>query len=156
MKNKFYKVLVAALLLLVLIPTALAAEEAPPTNQLASDLTSSYGEWRSLTRSGDFEITYTDYGIYAGNGYVRISATTETNIMADSVGVNMIVEQWSGGKWVVYDNFYFLAYDSAYASYAHNMDVEGGYYYRLHANHRAQYMGRFYAANSYSKAVYVN
>ena len=65
MKNKFYKVLVAALLLLVLIPTALAAEEAPPTNQLASDLTSSYGEWRDLSRSDEFKITYTDYSIYA-------------------------------------------------------------------------------------------
>lgn len=156
MKNKFYKVLVAALLLLVLIPTALAAEEAPPTNQLASDLTSSYGEWRNLSRSEEFKITYTDYGISAGDGYVRISATTETNIMADSVGVNMIVEQWSGSKWVVYDNFYFLAYDNVYANYAYNMPVEGGHYYRLHANHRALYKSTFCAADSYSKAVYVN
>ena len=156
MKNKFYKVLVAALLLLVLIPAALAAEEAPPTNQLASDLTSSYGEWRNLSRSEEFKITYTDYSIYAGDGYVRISATTETNIMADSVGANMIVEQWSGSKWVVYDNFYFLAYDSASITYAYNMPVESGHYYRLHANHKAQYWGNFYMADSYSKAVYVN
>ena len=156
MKNKFCKVLLAALLLLVLIPTAWATEDVLPANQLASDLTSDYGEWRSNARDSEFRISYVDYGIYGGTGYVRISATTETNMDADSVGANMIVEQWDKNKWVVYDNFYFLVYENDIATYAYNMPVESGHYYRLHTNHRAQYWGDLYMIDSYSKSVYVN
>jgi len=156
MKNTFCKVLLAALLLLVLIPTAWATEDVPPANQLANDLTSDYGEWRSRTRSDEFMITYTDYGISAYDGYVRISATTETNMEADSVGANMVVQQWAGNKWVVYDSLYFLAYDTDSATYAYNMPVEGGHYYRLYTNHRALYWGDYYTIDSCSRSVYVN
>lgn len=156
MKKSFYKILTAVCLLLVLTMTACFAQIMPPEEQLADDLTYSAGEWRSKTRSDEFTITYTDFSISVGDGYVRISATTETNIMANSVGANMIVEQWTNNGWVEYDNFYFLAYDSSSATYAHNMPVESGHYYRLHVNHRAHYWELLRTMDSYSKTVYVN
>lgn len=154
--KRFISVCLALTLLFACCGIAFAVE-APPADQIASNLTSDSGEWFNLLRSSDFAINYTSYSFQKSSSTSVFSAgTTETNQTADSVRVLITVQQWKNNKWNNYSSTSNRTYNSNACSHSKTITVITGYYYRIHVTHSATLDGTAVSKDSYSKSVMVD
>jgi hypothetical protein len=87
-------------MLLLAYSSVAFAVEAPPVDQIASNLTGDSGEWLNPLRSSGFAINYTSYSFQKSSSTSIFAAGgTETNQTADSVRVLITVQQWKNNCW---------------------------------------------------------
>ena len=154
--KRFISVCLTLTLLFVCCGVAFAVE-APPVDQIASNLTGDNGEWFNLLRSSGFAINYTSYSFQkASSTSVFAAGRTETNQTADSVRVLITVQQWKNNNWNNYTSTSNRTYNSTVCSHSKTITVTSGYYYRIHITHSATLNGTVISTNSYSKSVMVN
>ena len=154
--KKFISVCLTLTLLFTCCRVAFAVE-APPSDQIASNLTSDSGEWFNPLRSSGFAINYTSYSFQkTSSTSVFAAGRTETNQTADSVRVLITVQQWKNNSWNNYTSTSNRTYDSTVCSHSKTITVSSGYYYRIHVTHSATLDGTVISINSYSKSIMVN
>ena len=154
--KRFISVCLTIMLLLAYSSVAFAVE-APPVDQIASNLTGDSGEWFNPLRSSGFAINYTSYSFQKSSSTSIFAAgRTETNQTADSVRVLITVQQWKNNCWNNYSATSNRAYDSTVCSHSKTITVASGYYYRIRVTHSATLDGTVVSTRSYSKSVMVN
>ena len=68
---------------------------------------------------------------------IKVSATTDCNIVADMISVTMRVQRWKDNQWKTYTSFTVTQYDASESNITRNVNVPSGYYYRVRVVHLA-------------------
>ena len=153
--KRFILVCLALALLFACCGPAIAAE-APPANQIASNLTSDSGEWFSTLRSSNFQISYTSYGIEkTSSSSVFVSATARTNETASVIGVLITVQRWANNRWNNYKSISGTSVGATSCSRSGTVSVASGYYYRIHVIYDASSGSNSQTLHRYSKSVLI-
>lgn len=157
-------VFLLALTLLLTNLNAVLAEEisAPPASQISPDLSyasveRTFSSSRESLSRGKPNIVYLHASIKKSSSTtITISATTESDIVSDSIGGRMAVQRWINNSWSTYATYSFWSYYASSATSKKTVSVPTNYYYRLVVTHIATNMDGMTAKQSTTSSVFIN
>lgn len=122
------------MILLLFVPFAAAQSNAytspPPDEGNPTTLFSIFGPEYEYLFDGGASITN------IGDGKVSISGFSAATKRVDSIGVQLVLQQWTGSTWIdVYKSPSTASESSANTYRNHEVNVSKGYYYRAKSYH---------------------
>ena len=165
MKKVFAMVLVLALAFAMTAAPALATDPPQVYSSVPTEGVPAKGNVGTAEGHRDFAAKAAGVCLYSwrnlikedSSAYVKCWQMTETDILADKIQCDFVLQQWNGTDWVTYStspNNWMLDTDmftnSIYRAVAH------GYYYRVKTTHKAWLALSYDSEVLYSAYIYVN
>lgn len=90
------------------------------------------------------------------SGYVNCWQLTETDLPADKIQCDFVLQQWNGSSWVTYSTSTNWMLKTDYFANSIYRSVAHGYYYRVKTTHKAWLALSYDSAVLYSPYIYVD
>lgn len=163
MKKVMSTILLALLLFTLTATPALAVDPPQVYSSIPTEGTPAKGVVGSAEGHKQFSVAAAGVELYSwrnnitliSSGYVMCSQRTITDLLADKIQVDFVLQQWNGSSWVTYSTSENWILNSDIFSSEIYRYVAHGYNYRIKTTHKAWLDLSYDSAVLYSSYIYV-